>query len=69
MDDVHEPSTGTSSGGHDTPLQDADDILLDEIGPSQLHDAPSTQASPCRSTHPPKRYTPGVGAESSPDTN
>jgi hypothetical protein len=62
MDDVHEPSTGTGSGGHDTPLQVADDILQDEIGPSQLHDAPSTQASPRRSNHPPNRYTPGTDA-------
>jgi hypothetical protein len=62
MDDVHEPSTGTGSGGHDTPLQVADDIRQDEIGPSQLHDAPSTQASPRRLIHPPNRYTPGTDA-------
>ena len=65
MHEVHDPSTGSGSGGHDTTLQHEDDQvdqMHDVIGPSQLVDAPTTQQSPRRPHVPRVRYTPGTDA-------
>ncbi|CAO2193648.1 unnamed protein product, partial [Urochloa humidicola] len=62
MRDVQDPSTGTGSTGHEITSQDDDEDLQEEIGPSQLVGASSTQPSP-RKRHPlPFRYTPGTDA-------
>ncbi|CAO2039934.1 unnamed protein product, partial [Urochloa humidicola] len=65
MHSVHDPSTGSGSTSHAITFSDDDEEvrhMQDEIGPSQLEDAPLTQPSPHRRRGPPSRYTPGTDA-------
>ncbi|CAN6200537.1 unnamed protein product [Urochloa humidicola] len=62
---VHDPSTTTGSSSHALTFEDDDhevQHMPEEIGPSQLVDAPSTQPSPRRRHAAPSRYTPGTDA-------
>ena len=76
--DVHVPSIGRRGPGsssqapigstglvYDDDEDDDVDHRHDELGPSQLHDAPSTQRtqpSGTRRRRPPNPYTPGTDA-------
>ncbi|CAN6321728.1 unnamed protein product [Urochloa humidicola] len=65
MRTVHDPSIGSGSTSHGITFDhDDDDVqdMQDEIGPSQLSDAPSTQPTQRRRHLPPSRYTPGSDA-------
>ena len=73
MQDMHVPSTGRGGLGSSSQAptgdenededEDNDDQRHEELGPSQLQDAPSTQPtqpSGTRRHRPPDHYTPGT---------
>ena len=71
--DVYVPPTGRGGLGSSSQAatgdedEDEDDVdqRHEELGPSQLHDAPSTQPTPppgTRRRHPCDPYTPGTSA-------